>query len=341
MVMNSQQRVLTALRGQQPDRVPFCELVIDRSLARQLMGWDEVDKPTSMETTPYTVEEAKAVASFLKIDNISYILRAPIYCQKGIGKDGRVFYGEGLIKTEADLAMLDLPNPYNDALYVEAEEFIRQKGDFSAWFITRVGISPTILGMGTTNFSFALYDNLSLIEEIFDRYCEWACVVAERACQLGFEVFATTDDVAFKTNTFFSPEVFRELVMPRFERVAEIVTIPWVIHSDGNMHPFMDDLLTLDISGFHPNEKGAMDIRAMKRDYGDRLCLLGNVDLVTLGMGTPEEVEAEVRALIRDIGPGGGYILSSGNSLAGYLRPENVLAMSAAVQKYGRYPLDL
>ncbi len=339
--MNSQQRVLIALRGEQPDRVPFCELVIDRSLARQLMGWDEVDKPTSMETTPYTVEEAKAVASFLKIDNISYILRAPIYCQKGIGKDGRVFYGEGSIKTEADLSLLTLPDPHADELYVEAEEFVRRKGDFSAWFITRVGISPTMLSMGTTNFSFALYDNLSLIEEIFDRYCEWACVVAGRACQLGFDVFASTDDVAFKTNTFFSPDVFRELVLPRFKRVAEILTIPWVIHSDGNMHPFMDDLLTLGICGFHPNEKGAMDIRAMKRDYGERLCLLGNVDLVTLGMSTPAEVEAEVRELIRDIGPGGGYILSSGNSLAGYLRPENVLAMSAAVQKYGRYPLDL
>jgi len=198
-----------------------------------------------------------------------------------------------------------------------------------------------MLSMGTTNFSFALYDNLSLIEEIFDRYCEWACVLAGRACQLGFDVFASTDDVAFKTNTFFSPDVFRKLVLPRFKRVAEILTIPWVIHSDGNMHPFMDDLLTLGICGFHPNEKGAMDIRAMKRDYGERLCLLGNVDLVTLGMGTPAEVEAEVRELIRDIGPGGGYILSSGNSLAGYLRPENVLAMSAAVQKYGRYPLDL
>ena len=303
------------------------------------MGWPEADKPVSMETTPYTVEEAKAIASYLKLDNISYVMRAPVYCEKGIGKDGRAFYGGGLLKTEADLSMFDLPDPRNDELFAEAEQFVKHKGNFSAWFITRIGISPTMLSMGTTGFSLALYDNLAFIEAILDRYCEWAYVVAERACQLGFDVFASTDDVAFKTNTFFSPEVFRELVLPRFQRVAEILTIPWVIHSDGNMRPFMDDLLTLGISGFHPNEKGAMDIQAMKRDYGKRLCLLGNVDLVTLGMGTPEEVEAEVRELIREIGPGGGYILSSGNSLAGYLRPENVLAMSAAVQKYGHYPL--
>ncbi|MCJ7556080.1 MAG: hypothetical protein MUP90_04080, partial [Gammaproteobacteria bacterium] len=46
------------------------------------------------------------------------------------------------------------------------------------------------------------------------------------------------------------------------------------------------------------------------------------------------------RALIRDVAPGGGYILTSGNSLAGYLKPENVLAMVDAVQAYGRYPIQ-
>ena len=45
--------------------------------------------------------------------------------------------------------------------------------------------------------------------------------------------------------------------------------------------------------------------------------------------------------LIRDLGPGGGYIVTSGNSLTGYCRAENVLAMSAAVRKYGRYPIVL
>jgi uroporphyrinogen decarboxylase len=103
--------------------------------------------------------------------------------------------------------------------------------------------------------------------------------------------------------------------------------------------PYLEDFLGLGITGLHPNEKGAMDIRAMKREYGDRICLLGNVDLNILGMGTREDVEQEVRDLIRDVGPGGGYIVTSGNSLAGYLRPENVLALSKAVQKYGRYPL--
>ena len=67
--------------------------------------------------------------------------------------------------------------------------------------------------------------------------------------------------------------------------------------------------------------------------------LLGNVDLNILGNGTPDEVDREVKELIRDIGPGGGYMVTSGNSLAGYLIPENVIALSRAVQRYGSYPL--
>ncbi len=133
--------------------------------------------------------------------------------------------------------------------------------------------------------------------------------------------------MAFKSTTFFSPKVFRDLVLPRYHRLARHVTLPWVLHSDGNMLPFLDDLVNVGIAGFHPVEKGAMDIRQVKRDYGDRICLLGNVDLNLLGLGTPEEVDAEVRGLIEDVGPA-GYILASGNSLAGYLKPECVIAKS-------------
>ena len=103
----------------------------------------------------------------------------------------------------------------------------------------------------------------------------------------------------------------------------------------------MDTLIDLGVAGLHPNEKGAMDIRAVKRNYGDRICVLGNLDLNLLGMGTPEQVDNEVRELIRDVGPGGGYIITSGNSLASYLKPECVIAFSKAIKKYGKYPIQL
>ncbi len=340
--MNSRERVLAALRGEEPDRVPYCEIGIDRALAQKLMGWGEPkSQARNLEVNQYTIEEAKAIASFLKLDNLSYLMRAPVYADKSAGQDGRLFYGKGMIQTEADLASLELPDPYDDSLYAEAEKFVRQKGEHAAWFVTRIGIFPTMLSMGIERFCIAVYENRSLVEAVLDRYCDWMIMVAERVCQMGFDVFVSTDDLAFRTGPFLSPALFRDLVMPRHRRVAEKITIPWILHSDGDVMPYLEDLLSLGIAGLHPNEKGAMDIRAMKREYGDRICLLGNVDLNILGMGTPEDVEQEVRDLIRDVGPGGGYIVTSGNTLAGYLRPENVLALARATQKYGRYPLPL
>ncbi len=333
--MTSRERVLTALRREQPDRVPYCELAIDRSMARQLMGWPEPAQGAGDNLSP---AEAKALASFLEMDNIVYGLRPPIYARTGVGLDGRVFYGDGLIKTEADLDLVQLPDPHSDAFYAEARAFAREKGEFAACLVTRIGIFPTLMGLGLETFSLALYENRSLIEALLDRYVDWSAAIAERAASLGFDVFVSTDDMAFKSAPFFSPAVFRELVLPRYRRVAAKLDLPWILHSDGNLLPFLDDLAGLGIAGFHPVEKGAMDIRAVKRDYGRRLCLLGNVDLNILGMGTPQEAEAEVRALIRDVAPGGGYIVTSGNSLAGYLRPENIVAMARAVQKYGTYP---
>ena len=338
--MTSRERVLTALRCKEPDRVPYCELSIDRALAQRLMGWGEPETQAfNLEANPYSAEEVKSLADFLRLDNTWYILRAPVYADKTPGLDGRLFYGQGRIRTEADLQVLRLPDPEDEALYAKAGAFVRQKGDYSAWFVTRIGIFSTMLSMGLENFSVALHENRDLLETVLDRYCDWAELVAERVCRMGFDVFVSTDDMAFKSAPFFSPSVFREVVLPRYRRVAQKITIPWIIHTDGNILPFLDDLLSLGIVGLHPLEKGAMDIRAVKKRYGRRLCLLGNVDLNILGMGSRNEVESEVQELIEDVGPGGGYIVTSGNSLAGYLRPENVIALSEAVQKYGRYPI--
>jgi uroporphyrinogen decarboxylase len=69
--------------------------------------------------------------------------------------------------------------------------------------------------------------------------------------------------------------------------------------------------------------------------------VLGNVDLNILGNGTPQDTDREVKMLIREVAPGGGYILTSGNSLASYLKPNCVLAMCEAVKKYGSYPINL
>jgi uroporphyrinogen decarboxylase len=343
MTMTSRDRVLTALNRREPDHVPLCDVAVDKGLAQKLLDWQgDADIGSSSRTeNPYTVAESKAISACLGLDNISYLLRAPTYANMHTGIDGRTFVGSGMIKTEADLSMIDLPDPYDDALYREAEEYIAERGDYAACFVTRIGFFQVVLSLGLEGFSMALYDKTAMVEKMLDMYFDWMAVVAERMCKIGFDVFWSTDDFAHKSGLMFSPKVFEELLVPRYRKVLEKVTIPWVLHSDGDITEVMDLFIDLGATGFHPIERGAMDIAAVKKAYGDRVCLLGNVDLNILGAGTPEETDEEVKYLIQNVAPGGGYIVTSGNSLASYLKPECVMAMSRAVKKYGRYPIEI
>ena len=340
--LNSRERVMAALSGQEPDRVPYCELAIDRVFGAKLLGWDEKPYVNALEeNTPFTLREAQEVSTALGLDNIFYLRRQPVYVDTFVDDEGRIFPGNGKIKTADDLAMVNLPDPYRDEFYAEAESFANSKGDYAAFFLTRGGLAPAMLSMGIDHFCLTLYDNPKLIEQLLDIYFGWMEVVAERICQLGFDVFCMADDFAFNTGMMFSPAMFKELIVPHYRRIAEKITIPWVFHSDGNIREGVEMLMEVGVAGIHPIEKGAMDIHKVKKEYAGKLCIFGNVDLVLLGSGSPQEVEEEVLSLIRGVAPGGGYIMTSGNSLADYLNPECVLAISKTIAKHGSYPIAL
>ncbi len=331
--MTSRERVLSALRLEKPDRVPYLETGIDPAFAQQLLGRPLPPGGSAfyIEVQSRGVEDEKAIARALNKDNIVYILRAPVFADRIVGQDGRLFYGEGHVRSRADLGKVVLPDPRSDDLYRELDKFISAKEDFALCLITRAGFFPTVLSMGMERFFLALYDDRPLVEELLDCYTDWSAAVAERVCSMDIDVIISTDDLAWKQGPMISLDLFRELVMPRFRRFAQKVTKPWVMHSDGNVVPLIDDLRSLGINALHALEPEALDIREVKRRWGKQLCLIGNVSLVTLGRGTPAEVEAEAAGLIRDLGRDGGYILSSSNSLTSYVPVENALAMARAV----------
>lgn len=341
MEMTPRERILSALKLEEPDRVPFCESTIDPVIAVKLLDLEPLKELPEIATFHRSVDEEKALSRLLHRDNISYRLTAPIFAEKVKGKDGRIFYGKGLIRSEKDLELLDFPDPYDDSLYIEAEEFASKKGEFALVFSTRFGISPTYLSMGMEEFSYALYDNPKLVEKVMDAYFGWAAAIIERISQLDFDIIWTSDDLAWRAAPLFSPKFFHDVVVPKIRKIVEKIPILWVHHSDGNILPLLDDLISLGVKGVNPIESAAMDINDMKKGYGDKVCLLGNIDVHTLSVGTPEQVEEEVKKRIKDIGPGGGYIVSSGNSITAYCEPRNVIAMAEAIQKYGKYPISI
>jgi uroporphyrinogen decarboxylase len=135
----------------------------------------------------------------------------------------------------------------------------------------------------------------------------------------------------------FSPEFYRETVLPIQQRAAAALELPLITHSDGDMTPIMDDWLTLGQAAIHPIQPDVMDINAVKARYGDRLCLVGNIFMDDLVHKQPADIREQVRDRIEKIGLGGGYIISSSNSLTADMKDDNVRAMAEAIREFGVY----
>jgi uroporphyrinogen decarboxylase len=254
--VTSRERVLCALSGGTPDRVPYCELGIDESIACQLLGRaPSQDMVPGYATRPVDVE--KAVSHALGRDIILSNLRPPIAADRNVGEGGVLFYGDGWIKSRTDLGRLQLPDPAPGSLYLPAREFLAQGEDFARCASCRLGISSTYLSMGQEFFSLALYDQPDLVDELLYRYTDWCAAVMNEVCSMGFDLVWTADDIAFKSGLLLSPKMFRERILPHLRKVAERITVPWIFHSDGNLTAVLDDLVGLGIAGLHPVEPGA------------------------------------------------------------------------------------
>ncbi|HKJ28190.1 MAG TPA: uroporphyrinogen decarboxylase family protein [Anaerolineales bacterium] len=324
--MNSKERVMCALAGEQPDRVPFCEGSVDAWIARTLAG-------SKRDLTE------REISDMLHRDVVVAVLFPPYFADSEVGVDGQSYVTTGWIKKREDLEKMVMPDPNDPDLYADARQVLAEKGDHAAAAAIKLGVAPMLMSMGLDGFSYALADDPDLVHEVLRRYTDWQIIVTQNLIEMGFDFLWSFDDVAYKSGPFCSKRTFDTFLMPSLRKVAESINIPWIFHSDGNIMPLLDDLLTLGMSGLHPLEPGPMDLATVKEQYGDKVCLIGNVNITALSNGTTEEVEEIVRQSIEVAGVGGGYMVSSANSIPSYANPENLRVMAEAIQKYGKYPL--
>ena len=342
-MMTSRERVLAALAGAIPDRVPWIENYLSNEVAAGLLGTQEFYRATYSQKIekPGMIRIPPDVRKAVPLDNISYDLAPPRYAMTE-KIDGLDHITGGLIKTRADLKLLDgLPDPDDESLYRPAAEYLkRYKGDSAAIATVRTGVGNTYLSMGIDHFCMSLILEPDLVRELLERFSDWSAKVARNMQELPFDLFFIPDDIGFGNAPMISPEHFREFCVPVMKKVIGTMRLPVVYHSDGNIMPLMEDIIGLGVAGIANFEPGPMDIEEVKRLYGGRVTIIGNIDLhYTLTRGTPEETAEEVRKRIQALGPGGRYILASANSLPNYVKPENVRAMGEALLQYGNYPI--
>lgn len=327
--MNSRERVIRSLYLEIPDRVPWIEGYVHRELVEKILK-EEMKIPNFVRVCP-------EISHFLGLDNITIDMRPPIFAEQNFFSDGIPYLGKGLLNDWKDIEKIKLPNLEDGKLFNDIKNYLKKyKKDKCAMLSMRAGPANTYLSMGIESFSLKLYDDINFIEFVMDIFTEWCCKVASNAKYLGFDIVRMGEDWAFKSGSFFSKKILNKLFLPRLEKVVNLLEIPWIYHSDGNFMEYLNDILALKSkpSGIANLEPNSMDIDFIKDNYGKRVCLIGNISLNTLSIGSVNDTIDEVTKRIRKIGLGGGYILSSENGLTRYCKPENIIAMSDTVNQY-------
>jgi uroporphyrinogen decarboxylase len=196
------------------------------------------------------------------------------------------------------------------------------------------------------HFLIGLIQAPELIHRYLDAQLQTTLMLLEAMLERGIDGVIGGTDWASNNGPMFSPRHFRKFVFPRLQQITDLCHrygVPYVKHTDGNVNSLLDDMIAVGVDGFQAIEPVAgMDIAQIKRDYGDNLTLIGNVDCAyTLVNGTVEQVRAETEYVIRTAAPGGGFILSTSNSVHPGVKPELYLAMLETAQEVGHYPIKI
>ena len=335
----SLERVQTALRRGIPDRVPSFEWEIDDlSLAALVPGGDLFDfvEWADLDAVAIFADDRKR-----RIDDRTYV------DEWGVTKVKTEEYYpvpiDSPIKESADLRTLRIPDPRSDWHFETLAKAVDRFGGKRA-IVFRAqdsfSIPRYLRGVEAMLTDFIL--NPDLVREMVEIAVEYNSALAKKAVEIGANAIFTSDDYCDNRGPMMSPRHFHEFLFPGLQRVVSAVHaagVPFIKHTDGNVRPILDDLVDAGIDCLDPLDPlGGMDIGEMKDRVDRKICLKGNVNIGgALSLGASDEVRAETLACLRAGMPGGGYILSTSNSVMASVKPANYVAMLETWRAHRQY----
>jgi uroporphyrinogen decarboxylase len=188
-----------------------------------------------------------------------------------------------------------------------------------------------------------------LISALFDKLLEIRTGVTIRALEeVGdlIDVVSCSDDIADQRGPQISLKMYREFIKPRhqsyFDSIRRHTSAKLLYHSCGAVTQLIPDFIDMGIDFINPVQVSAKDMNTawLKSTYGKEIGFWGAIDTShVLPFGSPSDVENEVRGRIRDLGPGGGYVLAAVHNIQPDVNPENILATFQAARRFGTYPI--
>ncbi len=349
-------RFLAAVDHRETDRVPLGEILIDYSIQSRFLGrevapddsasqvefwsragYDYIPVTVSMMSPGKVTEESK----------ITRVLKEMVLRERPGASDPKAWNLEftSFIHERPDLDKF----PWDAAADIDFSN-LHVIGKLLPEGMKAIAVSGKIFTltwmlMGFNNFALKLVLEESLVAEVFER----VAAIQLKALERIFEIDSVAgvwavDDLAFGTGPMISPAALRKHVFPWYKKVADRChdnNRIFLMHSDGDLSMLMEDLIAIGVDVIQPIDPSCMDIAKVKHQYGDRICIVGNVSNELLRSGSTQNIDARVRELLRDVAPGGGYCLGSGNSVPNWARFENYMVMRDTCLKHGAYPITI
>ena len=195
--------------------------------------------------------------------------------------------------------------------------------------------------VGTERVLVALLEDPEWCADMFDTYLDLNIAMLDMLWDEGytFDEVEWPDDMGYKGTTFFSLNVYRDLIKPVQKRAVEWAHSKGVkarLHSCGNINRFIPEFIEIGIDGLNPLEvKAGVDPADIKRKYGDKLLLHGGVNAVL--WDDAEAIIAEIARVVPVLKENGGYIFASDHSIPSSVSLENFTHIIEAAKKYGKY----
>jgi len=351
-------RVRAAIEHREPDKVPKGELAIADELIRSLLD----------KEGPVTFEDQVTVRELLCMDVVSFSVRvpgSPLLTPLPAGKtlkeiertSAYTIYKDiwgNEIKYTGDSSHI-LKHPLEDIQTLDSYKFPSlsefetshytkwaQETDFFVFGFVGGGFDNAYSLTGFSNFFYQMMNHKQKLEELIKLMTTFNASLAKKIISAGAHGIVIGDDLAYNEALLCSPRLLREIYFPYLQQEVHQIKkcgVPVFFHSDGNLNEVIEDIVNCGIDGLHSLQPSAhMDLGAVKRKYGKRICLMGNIDLfdVLTKKGTGRVAKA-VQEAIDVAAEGGGYILSSSNMLTKDVLPENARVMYRVAEEYGVY----
>ncbi len=350
------ERVNTALKHKEPDRVPFDFWAVPE-IKDKMKKYLQVDR---------TEEILKLLGSDCRKAAPDYVGPAPI-----ARADGNYIDRWGTIRkkvknrsggvyeeyAEYPLARAETPGEIRNWKgwpviehwdFSDLEQKIEKINSQTRYHIRFElgGIFELAWGLyGLQNFLTDLINRPELPCAIMDKFTKLFMKMAQKALDNAggkIDLMYTYDDIGMQSNLLLSPDMWEKFILPRHQKLNEVIRShpdsPAIMyHSCGAVYPLIEkfkEKMGIDILNPLQPRAAGMDMCKIKRNFGDELSFHGAIDLQeTLPRGTKSEVRSEVKSRCKVLGEKGGYICAPAHHIQSDTPVENIIAMYTAARE--------